>query len=104
MFGQLASSHTVTRRFSRSLALSFWTALPDGIRTRIHVRLRSTGASANCTGERAILSPATCSAPTSSPHAGLATTCTAIQRPGATGVADGSGGVAEGCGEEDGKG
>src|SRR3546814_7809435 len=29
MFGQLASSHTVTRRFSRNLALSFWTALPE---------------------------------------------------------------------------
>src|SRR3546814_4479704 len=71
MFGQLASSHTVTRRFSRSLALSFWTALPDGIRTRIHDGLRSTGASANCTGERAILSPATCFAPASSADAGL---------------------------------
>src|SRR5690606_12164570 len=63
MFGQLASSHTVTRRFLRSLALSFWTALPDGMRTRIHEGLRSTGASANCTGERLILSPATCFTP-----------------------------------------
>jgi hypothetical protein len=43
MFGQLASSQTVTRRFSRSLALSGATELPDGIRTRIHDRLRSTG-------------------------------------------------------------
>ncbi len=63
MFGQLASSHTVTRRFSRSLALSCCTELPDGMRTRIHDGLRRTGASANCTGERAILSPATCFTP-----------------------------------------
>src|SRR5690606_36359425 len=70
MFGQLASSHTVTRRFSRSLALRFCTALPDGIRTRIHDGLRSTGASANCTGERPILSPPSCLAPASSGAAG----------------------------------
>src|SRR5690606_6046566 len=51
MLGQLASSQTVTRRFSRSLLLSFATALPDGIRTRIHDGLRSTGAvSSNFTG------------------------------------------------------
>jgi hypothetical protein len=47
MFGQLASSQTVTRRFSRSLAFRFWTALPEGMRTRIQEGLRSTGASAN---------------------------------------------------------
>ncbi len=63
MFGQLASSHTVTNRFSRSLALSCCTALPEGMRTRIHDGLRSTGASANCTGERPILSPPICLTP-----------------------------------------
>src|SRR5690606_26202994 len=63
MLGQLASSHTVTRRLARSLDFSCATALPDGIRTRIQDGLRSTGASANCTGERAILSPATCFTP-----------------------------------------
>src|SRR5688500_4475184 len=63
MFGQLASSHTVTRRFSRSLALSRATELSLGMRTRIHDGLRSTGASANCTGERLILSPAICLTP-----------------------------------------
>src|SRR5687768_14074981 len=63
MFGQLASSQTVTSRFSRSLALRLATALPDGILTRIQDGLRSTGASANCTGERAILSPDTWRAP-----------------------------------------
>lgn len=63
MFGQLASSQTVTRRFARSLALSRATALPDGIRTRVHHGLRSIGASANCTGERLILSPSSCFTP-----------------------------------------
>lgn len=63
MFGQLASSHTVTRRFSRSLAFRFCTALPEGMRTRIQDGLRSTGASANCTGERLILSPPSCLTP-----------------------------------------
>gem|GEM_PF-2317622 len=72
MFGQLASSHTVTSRFSRSFALRLATALPDGIRTRIHDGLRSTGASANCTGERPILSPPSCLAPASSGAAGAA--------------------------------
>src|SRR3546814_6871600 len=103
MFGQLASSHTVTRRFSRSLALSFWTALPDGIRTRIHDGLRSTGALANCTGERAILSPAACFAPASSADAGLATNCTGIERDGESGMADGSGGLGGRRGEGDGQ-
>src|SRR3546814_10818848 len=93
MFGQLASSHTVTRRFSRILALRFWTALPDGIRTPIHDGLRRTGASANCTGERAILSPATCFAPASSADAGLATTCHGIKRDEASELADGTGGL-----------
>src|SRR4249919_2920070 len=74
MFGQLASSHTVTRRFSRSLALSSATELPDGMRTRIHDGLRSTGASANCTGERAILSAATWRTPGSSDAATPLTT------------------------------
>ncbi len=45
MFGQDASSQTVTSRFSRSFALSFATALPGGMRTRIHSGLRSFGAS-----------------------------------------------------------
>src|SRR5690606_16565559 len=62
-YGQLASSHTVTRRFARSFSLSFCTALPEGIRTRIQDGLRSTGASAKVTGERAILSAATWRAP-----------------------------------------
>ena len=44
MFGQLASSQTVTRRFSRSLLLSLATALPAGMRTRIQLGLRSIGA------------------------------------------------------------
>src|SRR5690606_23501520 len=39
------------------------TAPLEGIRTRIQEGLRSTGASTNSTGERAILSPATCLAP-----------------------------------------
>src|SRR3546814_5824737 len=91
MFGQLAPSHTVTRRFSRSLALRFWTALPDGIRTRIHDGLRSTGASANCTGERAILSPAPCIAPASSADAGLATNCAGIESEGEEDTGDGAG-------------
>src|SRR5207342_1187664 len=64
MFGQLASSQTVTRRFSRSLDLSFATALPAGIRTRIQLGLRSTGAlSSNFTGLRAILSSPSCLTP-----------------------------------------
>src|SRR5690606_24777649 len=63
MLGQLASSHTVTRRLARSLDLSAATAPLEGIRTRIHDGLRSTGASTNSTGERAILSAATCRSP-----------------------------------------
>lgn len=83
MFGQLASSHTVTRRFSRNLALRFCTALPEGIRTRIHDGFRSTGASTNCTGERLILSPPICLTPVCS-GAGAAvspeTTCKGMER------------------------
>src|SRR3546814_15581024 len=90
MFGQLASSHTVTRRFSRSLALSFWTALPDGIRTRLHDGLRSTGASAHCTGPRAILSPAPCFAPPPRPPAGLATPPTGTDPPRQSAIAPAS--------------
>src|SRR2546429_7377716 len=41
----------------------FCTALPEGMRTRIQDGLRSTGASANCTGERLILSPPSCLTP-----------------------------------------
>src|SRR5690606_603803 len=63
MLGQLASSHTVTSRLARSLDFSAATAPLEGIRTRIQEGLRSTGASTNSTGERAILSPATCLAP-----------------------------------------
>src|SRR6188768_563922 len=63
MFGQLASSHTVTRRFSRSLLLSCCTALPLGRRTRIQLGLRSTGAASKCTGLRAILSSPSCFTP-----------------------------------------
>src|SRR5690606_4648188 len=63
MFGQLASSQTVTRRLARSFDFSAATAPVDGIRTRIHDGLRSTGASTNSTGERPILSPATCFTP-----------------------------------------
>src|SRR5690606_38636798 len=62
-FGQLASSHTVTSRFSRNLLFRRATALSVGRRTRIQDGLRSTGASANWTGERAILSPPCCLAP-----------------------------------------
>src|SRR5690606_17578218 len=51
------------RRLSRSFDFSAATAPLDGIRTRIHEGLRSTGASTNCTGDRAILSPATCFTP-----------------------------------------
>ncbi len=76
MFGQLASSQTVTRRFSRSLAFSVCTALPDGIRTRIHDGLRSTGASANCTGERPILSPPSCLTPACNGAADGVSPCT----------------------------
>ena len=72
MFGQLASSQTVTSRFSRSLALRVATALPEGMRTRIQDGLRSTGASANCTGERPILSPPSCLAPSCSDAGGAA--------------------------------
>ena len=43
MFGQEASSHTVTRRFSRSLALSLATALPGGMRTRIQLGFAQRG-------------------------------------------------------------
>lgn len=63
ILGQAASSHTVTKRFSRSLALRLCTALPDGMRTRIHDGLRNTGTSANCTGERPILSSPDCFTP-----------------------------------------
>ena len=64
MFGQLASSQTVTSRFSRSLDLSFCTALPAGMRTRIQLGLRKVGAdSSNFTGLRAILSPPSCFTP-----------------------------------------
>src|SRR5690606_23562318 len=70
MFGQLASSQTVTRRFLRSFDFSAATAPLDGIRTRIHDGLRSTGASTNATGERPILSPATCFTPGTSEGGG----------------------------------
>ncbi len=82
MFGQLASSQTVTRRFSRSFALRVCTALPDGIRTRIHDGLRSTGASANCTGERLILSPPSCLTPACSGADALSPerTCKGMER------------------------
>src|SRR5688572_29533725 len=63
MFGQLASSQTVISRFSRSLLLSTATALLLGRRTRIQDGLRRTGASVNWTGDRAILSPASCLSP-----------------------------------------
>src|SRR4249919_1201935 len=66
MFGQLASSHTVTRRFSRSLLLSCCTALPEGRRTRIQLGLRSVGAASNFTGLRAILSSPICLTPSRS--------------------------------------
>src|SRR5690606_24922396 len=65
-------SHTVIRRLARSFSLSLATLLPDGMRTRIHDGLRSTGASANCTGDRAILSPATWRAPGSRVVIGMA--------------------------------
>src|SRR5690606_40094090 len=82
LLGQLASSQTVTRRFSRSLALRLATALPEGIRTRIHDGLRSTGASANCTGERPILSPPSCFAPACSGADGVTScrTCRGMER------------------------
>ena len=81
MLGQLASSQTVTRRFSRNLALSLATEPSLGIRTRIHEGLRNTGASANCTGERAILSPPICLTPVSSEGgAAVVTTCRGIRR------------------------
>ena len=80
MFGQLASSHTVTRRFSRSLAFSAATAPLDGMRTRIHDGLRSTGTSANCTGERLILSPASCLVPGCNPLSAGASTCRGMVR------------------------
>src|SRR4249919_981243 len=64
MFGQLASSHTVTRWFSRNFDLSLATALPAGMRTRIQLGLRRTGAlSSNFTGLRAILSSPNCLTP-----------------------------------------
>ena len=67
MFGQLASSHTVTRWFSRSLAFSLATALPAGMRTRIQLGLRSSGAAASkCTGLRASLSSPSCLTPSAS--------------------------------------
>ena len=50
MFGQLASSQTLTRRFARSLALSRATALPGGIRTRIHHGLRGIGVTVDLIG------------------------------------------------------
>src|SRR5690606_9967729 len=81
MLGQLASSHTVTSRLLRSLALSAATAPVDGIRTRIQDGLRSTGASTNSTGERAILSPPSCLAPVSSDAgASAGTICSGIGR------------------------
>ena len=43
MFGQDASSHTVTSAFSRRRAFSCCTALPCGSRTRIHDGLRRVG-------------------------------------------------------------
>ena len=64
MFGQDASSQTVTRRFSRSLALSLATALPGGMRTRIQSGLRSRGAWSNTARLRAILSSPSCFSPT----------------------------------------
>ncbi len=86
MFGQLASSHTVTRRFSRSLALSRATEPSEGMRTRIQDGLRSTGASANCTGERAILSPPSCFAPASSGAGEELTTSRGITRAGVSAI------------------
>ena len=86
MFGQLASSHTVTRRFSRSLALSLATEPSEGIRTRIHDGLRNTGASANWTGDRAILSPPSCFAPASSGAGEELTTSRGITRAGVSAI------------------
>ena len=65
IFGHEASSQTVTKRFSRSCAFSFATALPAGIRTRIQLGLRSSGASAKVTGLRAILLSPICLTPVS---------------------------------------
>src|SRR5688500_13453300 len=96
MFGQLASSQTVTRRFSRSFAFSAATAPLLGMRTRIHEGLRSTGASSNFTGLREILSPATCFAPGSNDAGVEATTCNGIALSGAdlaTGSVMASGGL-----------
>src|SRR5690606_11363117 len=93
MLGQLASSHTVTRRFLRSFDLSAATAPWDGIRTRIQEGLRSTGASTNSTGERPILSPATWRWPGCSEPAGAgSSTCIGMDLSGEELMADRSAG------------
>ena len=64
MFGHDASSQTVTSRFARNLDFSRATALPGGMRTRIQLGLRSSGADgSNSARLRAILSPPSCLSP-----------------------------------------
>ena len=66
MFGQVASSHTVTNCRPRSFAFSSATAFPAGKRTRIHGGLRRRGLSAsNFAVLRAILSAPTSGFPES---------------------------------------
>ena len=61
MFGQLASSQTVTRRFSRSLALSLAHRVAGrDAHADPAAACAAPARSSNCTGERAILSPPTC--------------------------------------------
>ena len=63
ILGHEASSQTVTKAFSRSLAFRRSTLLPTGKRTRIQDGLRSRGASSKLTGEREILSSPSCFTP-----------------------------------------
>src|SRR6185369_12655668 len=95
MFGQLASSHTVTRWFSRNFDFSLATALPAGMRTRIQLGLRRTGAlSSNFTGLRAILSSPSCLTPSCKEP----TTVSGMDLEAASDMRD-SGGKGDGFGE-----
>src|SRR6185312_7076568 len=59
MFGQDASSHTVTSAFARNFAFNCCTALPCGRRTRIHEGLRKVGDASNVARSPASFSPVT---------------------------------------------
>ena len=77
--GMIVTTDFLARRY-RSFDFNACTALPDGMRTRIQLGLRSTGASANSTGDRPIFWSATWRAPGSSEAEPWATTASGMVR------------------------